>query len=176
MVAVAVVPMALTVLTDLLVLVLLLDLLDLLVVEVATDLLDLLVVVDNLETLVVVDNRDQQRNGLISREELLTNLEDRKDGVEEVGGVEVEREEEKNIKTNSKRGEQSIIQNSRELTALVDLADQAAAEAAADLVVAVVLAAVAVRAVPLVLMVVAELVALRVMVQTVEGGTIRPLS
>ena len=78
--------MALTVLTDLLVLVLPLDHLVLLVAKVLTDLLDLLVVVDNLVNLVVVDNRDQQRNGLISREELLTNLEDRKDGVEEVGG------------------------------------------------------------------------------------------
>lgn len=176
MVAAVVVPMALTDLLDLLVLVLPLDHLVLLVAKVLTDLLDLLVVVDNLDNLVVVDNREQQRNGLISREALLTNLEDRKDGVEEVGGVEVEREEEKNIRTKNNRGILSISHNSRELTALVDQADQAAAEAAADLVVAVALAVLAVKAVPLVLMVVAELVVLRVMVQTVEGGTTRPLS
>ena len=52
----------------------------------------------------------------------------------------------------------------------------AVAAAAVDLVAAAVLAAVAVRAVPLDLMVAVALVVSRVMVQMVEGGTIRPLS
>ena len=58
----------------------------------------------------------------------------------------------------------------------MDLVDLAVAAAAVDLVVAAVLAAVAVRAVPLDLMVAVALVVSRVMVQMVEGGTIRPLS
>ena len=56
------------------------------------------------------------------------------------------------------------------------LAVLAVAAAAVDLVAAAVLAAVAVRAVPLDLMVAVALVVSRVMVQMVEGGTIRPLS